>query len=210
MSKKLSFDKQEALNIPILEVAAIVMPSFVEKGKNSTGQCCKHTDNKLGNVSFQLDKNRVHCFTCSSHWNNISLVMDYLNLNFYDALCWLYEKFPTYFSNVEEFKIKEKWNGLENNEYKFLKINTSVYILDKNMHIREFANEFPEEHDYLLVSKALKIVNSISEYNTELMKRGFEENCLNLHLERINKKIKDLVTKGLMNKNNLELFVKKR
>lgn len=195
------YNKEEARAIPILDVAYLVVPFFVNKGNRSTGECCKHTDNKLGNLRFEIDDNYAKCFTCGTKWDTIGLVMDFKRLSFTDALEFLYQNFPSYFSNVEEITERPKWNGLENKEYHFFKINSQLIIGHTVINIREFATEFPEEHDMLLIEKTYKLKEEIDEVYYALLGK-YDKEKLEKDKNNIEAKILSLLKKGL--KTNLK------
>lgn len=196
----LILDAKEADLIPILEVARYVVPRFTDNGNKSTGQCCKHTDNKLGNLRFKLDSNFAHCFTCNTTWFPVNLVMDFCNLSFTDALEYLYSRFPSYFSNVLEYEEKPKWNGLLNKEYKYLGISIQQSFGNIVMDIREFATSFPDEHDTLLVAKVMekqKEIDSLALFLSEKM----DSEKITQDKSKMEDKLYRLLAKGLMNKN---------
>ena len=204
----LILDAKEANSIPILEVARYVVPKFTDKGSKSTGQCCKHTDNKLGNLRFKTDKNYAHCFTCNTTWGPVNLVMDFLNINFLSALDYLHSRFPSYFT-IKEYEKKPKWNGLLNKEYKYLGISIQQSFGNNIvMDIREFATLFPDEHDILLISKVLekqKEVDSLAHFLSQKM----DSEIIKTDKTKIEDKLYGLLTKGLMNKKNKVLYNKK-
>jgi len=202
----LILDAKEANSIPIIEVARYVVPQFVDKGSKSTGQCCKHTDNKLGNLRFKLDANYAHCFTCNTTWGPVNLVMDFCNLSFVNALEYLYSRFPSYFSNVQEYK-KCTWNGLLNKEYKYLGINIQQNFGNISMDIREFATSFPDEHDAFLIAKIMekqKEVESLAVFLSSKM----DSEIIKQDKIKVEDKLYHLLAKGLMNKNNKTLYQK--
>lgn len=204
----LILDVKEANSIPILEVAKYVVPRFTDKGNKSTGQCCKHTDNKLGNLRFKEKGNFAHCFTCNTTWKPVSLVMDFCNLGFTDALEYLYSRFPSYFSNIQEYEKKPKWHGLLNKEYKYLGISIQQNFGNMVMDIREFATCFPDEHDALLIAKILKKQKEIDALANFLHKKMDSEK-IQQERAKIEDKLYNLLTKGLMNKKNKVLYNEK-
>ena len=146
----------EANKIPILEIARRIVPKFIDRGSNSTGKCVKHIDNKLGNLRFKTDKNYAHCFTCNTTWGPVNFVMDFLNLEFFEALKYLHKTFPHYFT-TNEIDVKQKkrrWKGLLIKEYKVLNINNFLYLGNTPINIRDFAESFPKEYNSLLHLKA--------------------------------------------------------
>lgn len=194
-------DVREANAIPILEVARLVVPRFVDKGSRSTGQCCRHTDNKLGNLRFKLDKNFAHCFTCNTTWWPVDLVKDFRNLSFQDALKFLYSHFPSYFSNVKEYEEKPKWKGLSNKEYKYLGISIQQNIGNMVMDIREFATCFPDEHDALIIVKILKKQKEI-DMLADFLRGKMNPEKIQQDKAKMEDKLYDLLSKGLINKKN--------
>lgn len=195
-------DAKEANSIPILDVARIVVPRFQDKGRLSTGECCMHIDNKLGNLRFKIEKNYAHCFTCGRTWWPVSLVMDFMKMDFKEALEFLYRYFPSYFTVelTKEKKKKPKWNGLTNQEYKFLGIAIQQHLGNTAMNIRDFANIFPEEHDALLTAKIQEKKKEIDRLNKFLIGKIDNEELNRCRL-KIEKKIENLLNKGLKSKN---------
>lgn len=202
-------DAKEANAIPILEVARLVVPRFTDKGSRSTGQCCRHTDNKLGNLRFKTDKNFAHCFTCNTTWWPVALVKDFRNLSFQDALEFLYSHFPSYFSNVKEYEEKPKWKGLSNKEYKYLGISIQQCFGNIIMDIREFANSFPNEHDALLIAKVIEKQKEIDSL-THFLNGKIDSEKIKSDKAKIEDKLYGLLTKGLMNQKNKEVLYNKK
>jgi len=205
----LILDAKEANLIPILEVAKCVVPRFTDKGNKSTGQCCKHTDNKLGNLRFKENGNFAHCFTCNTTWKPVSLVMDFCKLSFTDALKYLYNRFPSYFTNVQEYEKKPKWYGLLNKEYKYLGISIQQNIGNMVMDIREFATCFPDEHDALLIAKILKKQKEIDRL-ADFLRGRINPEKIQQDKAKMEDRLYDLFTKGLMNKKNKEILYNKK
>jgi len=198
---KVRVNAKEANAIPILEVARLVVPRFQDKGHLSTGQCCRHTDEKLGNLRFKVDANFAHCFTCDTTWWPVGLVKDFCNLSFQDALEFLYSHFPSYFSNVKEYEKKPKWRGLSNKEYKYLGVSIQQNIGNMVMDIREFATCFPDEHDALLIAKILKKQKEIDRL-ADFLRGRINPEKIQQDKAKMEDRLYDLLTKGLMNKKN--------
>ena len=202
-------DVREANAIPILEVARLVVPRFVDKESRSTGQCCRHTDNKLGNLRFKLDKNFAHCFTCNTTWWPVDLVKDFYNLSFQEALEFLYRHFPSYCSVREEYENKPKWRGLSNKEYRYLGISIQQSFGNITMNIREFATLFPDEHDALLIAKIVEKQKEIDSL-THFLNGKIDSEKIKSDKARIEDKLYGLLTKGLMNQKNKEVLYNKK
>ncbi|MFW6025662.1 MAG: CHC2 zinc finger domain-containing protein [Candidatus Woesearchaeota archaeon] len=153
-------DANEAKEIPILEVAKLVIPDLTRKGNKITALCRHHNDKNLGNFSIRPKENYAHCFACGAHLSTIDLVMTYNGLDFYDALEFLYSHFTNYFTVNEDYKendtIQNEWKGLSLNDYNFLGIKTNMYLNGKLMSIKQFAKLFPKEHDRILAFKLNK------------------------------------------------------
>jgi len=205
---KVRVNAKEANAIPILEVARLVVPRFQDKGHLSTGQCCRHTDEKLGNLRFKVDANFAHCFTCDTTWWPVGLVKDFCNLSFQDALEFLYSHFPSYFSNVKEYEKKPKWRGLSNKEYKYLGISIQQ-CFGNIMNIREFANSFPNEHDALLIAKVIEKQKEIDSL-THFLNGKIDSEKIKSDKAKIEDKLYGLLTKGLMNQKNIEVLYNKK
>lgn len=203
----MKLDVNEANNIPILEVAQIVVPRFTNKGSRSTGECQMHTDRNLGNLRFKIEANFAHCFTCNNTWWPVSLVIDFLNLSFQEALEFLYERFPSYFTIVEEYEKKPKWNGLSNKDYKFLGISIQQHFGSTMMDIRDFARSFPDEHDKLLITKILEKQKEIDRLYIFLSNK-MDEVRLKKDRKEMEDKIYRMLAKGLMNKKNKQYISK--
>ncbi len=150
------YDLNEANSIPILSIAPFFVEKFINKGYLSTGKCCLHSDNKIENLRFKIEDNYCHCFTCGNTWHPVSFVMAFGNMSFKEALDWLYQKFPNYFRHIEEIDTRKKWYGLSNKEYNWLEMSRQITIGNKIIDIRDLANDYPKEHDNILVSKILK------------------------------------------------------
>ena len=155
---------EEAKSIPIIEVAELVVTDFQFINREPTGKCCNHTDNNWGN--FKVRKNNTcKCYSCDTRWNSIDLVKSYKRLEFNDAMRFLYNHFPSYFSvvpfenNVQY--VKEEWNGLTGDEYRFLRIPSRLFVKDKIIFIREFAKEFSCEHDILILESIQRMKSDI-------------------------------------------------
>ena len=145
-------DKEEALRIPILEVAALVVTDFGMHNHILTGRCCNHTDNKFGNLSFGKAErqNICYCFTCHHGFNTITLVQGYLGLTFIDSLKWLYDHFPTYFTNTSSsFAAKKDIDP----GYKLLGFSNYINYGEKLMPIDEAISKLGKE----IISEKAKI-----------------------------------------------------
>ncbi|QUH22059.1 hypothetical protein [Alkaliphilus sp. B6464] len=198
-------DSEEANSIPIKSVARLVIPRFQESNNKSTGECCKHTDQILGNLRLKNEdehsgdsNNYAHCFTCGETWYPVKLVMDYKGFGFQDAMEFLYQNFPSYFTNVKEFDDIPKWEGLDNNEYKYLGIRIQHRFGDITIDVREFAREFPKEHDILLLSKIIEIKSKIDKIETYGLEKHIEKDKIQKDKEKIDKKLLDLLKRGLI------------
>lgn len=202
---RLQLSVDEADNIPILEVAAHFVEDFSDRGKNSTGRCCNHEDKKLGNLRFVPDGykgNYAKCFTCGGFWRPVSLVMDFGNMDFLTAMDYLYTHFPSYFTEVKEYESK-KWEGLLNKEYKFFKIGTNVCIGNEKISIRNFALNFPNEHDEILLERALNLLSKLCEIEN-IIDGSIPIEKIVKDREEVKSKIFKLLKKGLMNKSLIE------
>lgn len=196
---------EEIYAIPIEEVGSLVMEDYGLHKGNLTAKCPDHEDKKLGNVSFKKDGNYVKCFSCLKSWNTLNLVKDCEKKGFKDAIFFLYQHFPSYFSKAPDFTGSNegtytKWEGLSNNEYAFLKISTRLRINGQVTPIKIFAETYPNEHDNILF---LAIKNKIKELNE--IKESFLSS--NIDVAKIEKdyntmytKIINYLKKGLMNK----------
>lgn len=203
---------KECYSIPILEVGALVVPDFEIYRGNATGKCCKHVDNKKGNFSFETKKNFAKCFTCQQSFTTINLVKEFNGLKFKDAILFLYQNFPSYFTKEPfsgEYKyVKDDWNGLTNNEYSYLKLPTRIPLNGGKMQIREFARLYPFEHDVLLINTIMlhkKLIEDV--YNSFIS----TSNELDINISKVKQDRKDmyykllfLLEKGVMNKNLLK------
>lgn len=204
---------EEAHSIPITEVAALVMDGFTCKGNVYTGRCNHHTDNNLGNVSFKLDKNFARCFACGTNWTTINMVKDYMSLDFKSAMQYLYNNFPSYFSKSpnfaenKDFKKRElhfKWEGLTGEEYRYLKFNTKYFVEGKSTPIRTFALMFPKEHDEILIRRIKDIFNQTHSFYRNALKLGVPKIKLDKDRIEFDKKILELLKKGLLDKKRLD------
>ena len=204
---KVRVNAKEANAIPILEVARLVVPRFQDKGHLSTGQCCRHTDEKLGNLRFKVDANFAHCFTCDTTWRPVDLVMDFMSLSFLDALEYLYNHFPSYFTDIDYYDVRPAWNGLSNKEYRYLGIPTQLYFGKLILNIRDFAENFPDEHDSLLIVKVIEKLNEINSLANFLQGR-MDSLEINQDQKKIEKKLYTLLHKGLRSKKNESLYKK--
>lgn len=218
--KATKLKKEDALKIPILDIGRIVVPQFTDRGSRSTGQCCKHKDEKLGNLRFRENKNYAHCFTCGENFDPISMVMDYRNLNFTEALEFLYDYFPNYFT-LEDYN-HANWTGLSTKDYRFLGISSQLPLGTETYDIRQFAKKFPKDHDVLLVSKVLKVKENLLEIKEQLLLRGFTDEKIDKDERKIEEKLFNLLKTGLISpdfkknlsfetfKENLEIILKEK
>jgi len=188
-------NKKDALRIPVLDIARIVVPQFVDKGKFSTGQCCRHEDNKLGNLRFKEGKNYAHCFTCGESFDPISMVTEFRNLDFQEALEFLHDYFPNYFTTDIEYH--NSWTGLSNKDYSYLGIQSQVMLGEESMDIRTFAKKFPKDHDVLLVSKIIKMKENMEIIKDHLLMRKFDESKIEKDEKKINEKLFQLFNSGI-------------
>lgn len=205
---------EEAHAIPILDVASLVMNKYgVTKGK-LTAECPLHTDNKLGNISFSKNRNIVKCFTCGTSWTTINIVKTCLNMDFKNAIGFLYDNFPNSFSQKPDFKGNgdsnfQKWDGLSNKEYSSLKISTRLQVNGSVMPISAFAKAYPTEHDTLLVAAIKNILLEIKELKKDFLRENqyTEEHKAKLDNDYIetSKKFINLLDKGLMIKENINI-----
>lgn len=203
----LIISKDEANKIPILQVARLVVPKFIENGTKSTGQCNLHTDNVLGNLRFKTTYNYAHCFTCNHTWKPVDLVMSFTGRSFKEALEFLYERFTNYFSIVQEIEERPKWTGLSNKDYSYLGISIHQSFGNVNMDIRDFAIQFPKEHDDLLMLKILEKYEEIDKIS-DFLSDKIDPDKLKKDKENIEKKLIKLLNKGLMNKSRKrEIFI---
>lgn len=164
--------KEESINnIPIEEVASLVMDNFQTYKGRITATCPSpsHLDKNFGNVSFKY--NRVRCFSCNQSWNNINLVMIKNNLKYLDAIKFLYNHFPSYYSIIPDFNdiniIEDNWKGLSNKEYKKLGMSTSYIINGITINVRELYLTNSTLHDQILkkcVDKKIKEVENFYNY----------------------------------------------
>lgn len=84
---------QQINSLPILLVAELVVPKFINRGKNSIGQCVLHEDNKLTNLKFHIEGNFAHCFTCDTTWTPYRLLKDFGKFkNIYEVVKFLKEQ----------------------------------------------------------------------------------------------------------------------
>lgn len=198
---------EDAHTIPILDVAALVMDNFTKKQSRYTAKCPNHTDNKLGNVSFKTDKNYVKCFSCGTTWSTINLVKSCCNLSFKDAIIYLYQNFPSYFTQAVDFTGRSdynEWTGLSSEEYRFLKFNTKYTINGQYASIRVYATLFPNEHDKILIRRMKDIYNDIHSFNKELSKQGVPLSKLENDRKAFEDKLLDLLKKGLQDKSKID------
>ncbi|MBP0959219.1 MAG: hypothetical protein J5992_03750 [Oscillospiraceae bacterium] len=172
-------DKEEALRIPILEVAALVVTDFGMHNHILTGRCCNHTDNKFGNFSFgKAEKQNIcYCFTCHHGFNTITLVQGYLGLSFIDSLKWLYDHFPTYFTNTASSYTAKKdidpgYKALGFSNY----INYGEKLISIDEAINKLGKEIISEKAKMKLTKAEALWMSLSP--TEKEKRRYEYEIL--------------------------------
>lgn len=191
-------NKKDALRIPIIDVARIVVPQFVDKGKYSTGQCCRHEDKKLGNLRFKERENYAHCFTCGEGFDPIKLVTDFRRLEFLDALDYLYDYFPTYFST--ELEYHSSWTGLSNKDYSYLGIQSQVPFGAESIDIRSFAKKYPKDHDILLISKILKMKESMEQIKCQLLLKKLDAVKIEKDERKIDEKLFEFFKTGVFSK----------
>lgn len=196
---------EDAHSIPIIEVGALVVTGFEYYNSKPTGQCCKHVDNKKGNFSFNTNRNYAKCFTCGEAFTTINLVKAYKGLGFKDAILFLYNNFPTYFTQEpyggEFVPAIENWDGLTNKEYMYIKVPTRLTIAEKTLSISEFAKEHPFEHDIMLVEKIIDYRNYIEKIHTILLfDKKLDKKTIEQNYKDIYTNFKNLLTKGLRNK----------
>lgn len=192
---------EEAHSIPIIEVAALVMDGFTKIGAKYTGKCPNHTDNKIGNFSFNIAKNYARCFSCNTSFTTINLVKACLNVGFKDAINFLYTNFPSYFSQKPDYINSgecAKWKGLSSDEYRFLKFTNKFLVNGKYTSIRVFATLFPEEHDQILIRRMKDIYNEIFLFNKELEKYGCPLERIKKDKKEFEDKLLSLLKKGLL------------
>lgn len=201
----------DCYSIPIVEVGALVVPGFEYYNGKPTGQCCRHTDNKKGNFSFEVKQNFAKCFTCQEAFTTINLVKAYKNLKFKNAILFLYQHFPSYFRKEpfsgEYVPPQDNWDGLTNQDYMFLKLPTRIPVGEK-MQIREFAKKHPLEHDILLVDSIMNKTEVIEKVYRSFLKKS---NISKIELDKIKKdrkeiykKLLNLLEKGIRNKDLLK------
>ncbi len=124
--------------------------------------------------------------------------MDFLNLEFFEALKYLYKTFPHYFT-TNEIDVKQKkrrWKGLLIKEYKVLNINNFLYLGNTPINIRDFAESFPKEYNSLL---HLKAYAKKEEINTlyEKLKGKVDGKKLENDKKEYLEEIERLLNKGL-------------
>lgn len=205
---------QECYSIPIVEVGALVVTGFEIYHGKPTGQCCKHIDNKKGNFSFQTKGNFAKCFTCQEAFTTINLVKEFKGLKFKDAVMFLYQNFPSYFSKEpfsgEYVYVKDNWNGLTNQEYMYLKMPTRLLLNGEKVQIREFAKLHPIEHDLLLINTIISYKQLIEDIYNSFLTNNYDNK---ISLSKVKKDRKDmyfkllnLLSKGIRNKDLLKKF----
>lgn len=80
--------KDKLKDIPILKVADEL--GITHKGKSA--RCFMH-DDKNPSLGFNTSKNTWKCFVCDKRGDQVTLVMEKLNLSYIDACKWLADKF---------------------------------------------------------------------------------------------------------------------
>lgn len=197
----------EAHSIPILDVANLVMESVTKRSTSYTAKCPNHADNKLGNISFNFKYNCVKCFSCGASFTTINLVKTCNNLGFKDAIAFLYQHFPSYFTKAPDYTNSGecvKWEGLTNDEYRFLKLETKFLVEGKFASIRVFATMFPEEHDKILIRKMKDIYNEIYLLYNDMSNQGVKLSKLDKERKDFEDKLLNLLKKGLINKKRID------
>lgn len=86
----MKYDLEKLNNIPIAEVAEILN---IDIQKKKSIDCFKGHDSKSPSLHFYLNTNTFHCFGCGIGSNNISLVMEYCEVDFKEACEILEHKF---------------------------------------------------------------------------------------------------------------------
>jgi len=82
---------KQILLLDILQELNIAVPDY-KQGKFKIS-CVFHQE-KTPSLLINIKSNTFYCFGCNRHGNNLQFVMDFLNLDFNEALQWLSERFP--------------------------------------------------------------------------------------------------------------------
>ncbi len=223
-------DIDEVNQISITKVASDWGIDLYPGGKDMLAYCPNpnHTDTNLGSCYFieNGEKNFFYCFSCGAGGGPIDLVMLVDRCSFKEALEKLAHRYGLInYKEVDKNSLPPKWEGLSNEEYKnFFKLKNAIIKIPKGVDekgeviyavekytLRDLAQNDPEAHDELLISKFSAVILGLANFYA-LLEEGnlpgikFTEEWENAIMEVVNK-YKELLEKGLCNKQKIdELF----
>lgn len=77
----------------ILDVIRDFIPDVKKSGSDYECLCPFHQDRHLGSFKISPRRNTYHCFSCGKHGGPVDFLMDYANMTFPDAICYLGAKY---------------------------------------------------------------------------------------------------------------------
>lgn len=200
------YNTQNANNIPIEEVAQLVVKDFVGgsviKGKCNNINHPGGQDTNYGNLEINTKKNKVTCYACGESWGPIALYAAFTNRDlvkdFVECCSELHTYFPQYIYPESNNTYIDFSKNLTNQELTFLGISTNYKVGSKTYNIRDFQNKFPEEYDYLLISKSLLKLKKIEDYFMKL-KPAFPNHNSEMIKQKneLDEKVFNILNKGI-------------
>jgi len=77
----------------ILDVIRDFIPNIRKCGVDYECLCPFHADRKMGSFKISPKRNMYHCFSCGAAGGPVDFLMDYANMTFPDAICYLGAKY---------------------------------------------------------------------------------------------------------------------
>lgn len=77
----------------ILDVIKDFIPDVKKSGSDYECLCPFHNDRHIGSFKISPRRNTYHCFSCGKHGGPVDFLMDYANMTFPDAICYLGAKY---------------------------------------------------------------------------------------------------------------------
>ena len=230
--KKMKYiDTQKVNDLSITQVAEDWGIELHQKWGGSYDIYCPnphHQDNSLGNcvLTENSDKNMFFCFACHAGGGPINLVMHLDSLDFGPAKEKLAKRYGLFESRWVDPDIPI-WEGLNAKEYSSLgmrnarikshRINEEGKLVEETQRftLRDLAAEDPAAHDDILIGKFLEKIEGLIQLRMLLEKEALLAQDKNLFwqdswqtaIENIAEEEKELLFKGLMNKERYDQVV---
>lgn len=182
--------KEIRKSVDIVDVISDYIP-LTPKGKNFFGVCPFHADHSPS-MSVSREKQIFTCFSCGASGNVFKFVMDYENINFYEAVKKLAQKAGITINLKEIKKQNDKYDIL----YEIYEISKKIYQNNLN------SKEGIEAKEYL--KKRNITPEIIKEFEIGLSLKN-NKILTNMFLKKEYNK-KDLLLSGLINQNESGLY----